>query len=241
MRGFPGVGRLPCRRTSAAGTARVPLLARAGGDLRPAKIGGPWRDAIRGVGRPVAGRDPYPLHGVVGKVAREHSGRARRLTYMSARLLILPLVLLLAFAMAACGQPSGLAGGEDRESSPNPPGGEAIPEWDAPPSYTFELRSRCGEQTLIGRFRIVVEDGAVVEVKGLDKSGAAATEVFGDDFPSLADLLGYAEEAQSSNADIVEVEFDRDEGFPRRIDFDYNREAVDDESCFVITDYKADS
>jgi hypothetical protein len=50
-----------------------------------------------------------------------------------------------------------------------------------------------------------------------------------------------AEEARSSNADVVEVEFDPQEGYPRRIDIDYKREAIDDESCFVITDYKADS
>jgi hypothetical protein len=86
-----------------------------------------------------------------------------------------------------------------------------------------------------------VENGAVVDVRGLDRSGAAATEALGDDFPSFADLLGYAEEARLSNADIVEVEFDQQEGYPRRIDIDYNREAIDDESCFVITHYKADS
>jgi hypothetical protein len=160
---------------------------------------------------------------------------------MSARLLTLSLVLLLAFPMAACGEPSSPPGGGGRESSPTRPGGQPIPEWDAPRSYTFEVRSRCGEQSVIGRFRIVVEDGAVVEVKGLDESGAAATEAFGDGFPSLADLLGYAEEARSSNADIVEVEFDPQEGYPRRIDVDYSREAIDDESCFVITDYKVDS
>ena len=95
-----------------------------------------------------------------------------------------------------------------------------------------------GEQSLIGSFRIVVEDGAVVDVKGLDESGGVATDVFGD-FPSLANPLGYAEEAQASNADLVEVEFDRDEGYPRRIDIDYSREAIDDESSFVMTDYKA--
>jgi Family of unknown function (DUF6174) len=148
-------------------------------------------------------------------------------------------LLALLLPVAGCGDPVGSRAEGGRQGFAGNPTQSHYGEWDAPPNYSFDLRSRCGEQTLIGTFRVAVLDGDVVDVKGLDESGAAAVAALRDDFPSLTDLMAFAEEAQASDADIVRIEMDPEEGFPKRIQIDYNLDAIDDESCFAITNYSS--
>jgi hypothetical protein len=136
-------------------------------------------------------------------------------------------VLILLIALAGCGDP----GASNSSEASN------IPSWQAPDAYEFTLDSSCGERSLIGKFRVVVENGSVVEAEGLDESGRALFEHGAeDDVPTLSKLLDQAATAEEEGADVVEVEA-TDEGRPTAIDIDWDSNAIDDEACYRITAY----
>ena len=134
-------------------------------------------------------------------------------------------VLLALGASAACG-----SGGSE----------PAAVEWLAPDDYEFVLDSSCGEQQLIGRFRVVVDNGTVGEVEGLNERGRyLVASPSTDGIPTLTQLLTLYNEAQERGADVATVDVDPTDGHPTRIDIDLDVDVVDDESCFVISDYVA--
>ena len=143
---------------------------------------------------------------------------------MVMRLILLPPLAAM-ILVSACG-----GGGTDISS---------IPSWQAPDAYVFTVESSCGERSLIGKFRVVVEDGSVVEAEGLDEPGRALFEHGpGDEVPTLSELLDEAAAAQEEGADVVEVEV-TDEGRPTEINIDWETDATDDEACYEITGYSA--
>jgi hypothetical protein len=130
---------------------------------------------------------------------------------------------------------SGCSDSNDRDSE------KPLKDWDAPADYTFDVTSQCGEQSFIGTFHIVVEGGEIARVKELDEEGKWTVSHVGKSTPTLSVLLGYALEAQQLDADVVDVVYDDTDGHPQRIDIDYDLNAIDDESCFVVTKYSAKS
>lgn len=144
---------------------------------------------------------------------------------------IVPLVLLL----TACGSSTP----EEAATASRTPEGTAsasgVPAWEEPQHYSYVVRSSCGEQSLIGRFRITVRDGAVTTFEGLDER-SKEVERYVQDRPSLQDLLDRAREAERAGADVVNVDLDAETGAPSFIEFDYNTNAIDDESCFKISE-----
>lgn len=128
------------------------------------------------------------------------------------------MTALVAALLAACGRPA--------EST-----------WQPPDRYTYTLDSRCGEQLLIGKIRLWVEDGAVVRADGLDEPGVRLAQAGLENLPTLATLLGYYNEAVHGGADVATLRTDPADGHPVRIDIDHSRRSLDDESCFVIADY----
>jgi hypothetical protein len=100
-------------------------------------------------------------------------------------------VLILLIALAGCGDP----GASNSSEASN------IPSWQAPDAYEFTLDSSCGERSLIGKFRVVVENGSVVEAEGLDESGRALFEHGAeDDVPTLSKLPRRKREPTSSRS-----------------------------------------
>jgi hypothetical protein len=150
------------------------------------------------------------------------------------------LLLLLAATtfLCACDGTDRPTEGARPAASGTPRAEGSIRPWEAPPNYSFRVRSRCGEQNFIGTFHIVVRNGAVSDAKGLDGSGAAALRHM-DEVPTLTDLLDYAVVAREADAEVAEVDYDKSDGHPKKIDIDYDTNAIDDESCFVVTDYRA--
>ena len=114
---------------------------------------------------------------------------------------------------------------------------EPISSWQPPDAYEFVLHSSCGERSLIGRFRVAVNDGTVTEVEGLDDSArsvlASDLEV---DVPTLPDLLEEAVNARDNGAEVVDVEA-RDDGRPIRIEIDGDFDTEDDETCYDISGF----
>ena len=136
---------------------------------------------------------------------------------------------ILVVAAAGCAnQPAGNAGGA---TAPSPPA------WTEPADYKFSFESSCGEQALIGRFRATVTDRAVTRTEGLDDAGRRALMLR---IANLVPTLGQMEEqAEQARADGAEVTVDRDpaDGHPTAIRIDPDRNTVDEETCYTISDY----
>lgn len=129
--------------------------------------------------------------------------------------------------VTGCGSPSS-----------DPAGRSQARTWESPGDYRYDLKSTCGEQALIGEFRITVEDSEVADVKGLDEASERLLgSQFADVIPTIEELLEMADQAERDGAEMHNIEYDS-EGVPSLIEFDYSLNAIDDESCFVITNFK---
>ena len=136
---------------------------------------------------------------------------------------------ILLMAAAGCA-------GQDATTSAGAPAG-APPAWTEPAGYKFAFESSCGEQALIGRFRATVSDGTVTDTEGLDEAGRRALMLrIADLVPSLGQMVADAEQARAAGADVV-IERDPADGHPTAIRIDPEPNAVDDETCFTISDY----
>jgi uncharacterized protein DUF6174 len=105
----------------------------------------------------------------------------------------------------------------------------AIP--DLPADYRYTLTSSCGERALIGRYQVVVNDGAVSTAEPMDSDTPP---------PRLADvptLEGIVEKANQAESDAdVELELD-DAGVPVSLSIDHDPDLIDDEECYDVTDF----
>ena len=137
---------------------------------------------------------------------------------------------ILVVAAAGCAnQPAGNAGGATAPSAP---------AWTEPADYKFSFESSCGEQALIGRFRVDVANGVVDRTQGLDEAGKRAVMLrIANLVPTLGQMVADAEQARADGAHEVVVERDPADGHPVAIRIDQDRNAVDDETCFTISDY----
>ncbi len=111
-------------------------------------------------------------------------------------------------------------------------------QWPEPSRYTYVLESTCGERALIGRYRITVADGKVTAAEGLDEPARrTVTDSPADTIPTLGGLVDELNQARQGGAGIAELETDGADGHPTRITIDPEPNAVDDESCYAITDF----
>ena len=178
-------------------------------------------------------------NGIPQEIAFVPEGEHPRCRYRPTSMKMVWAVLVLAL-LAGCTptSPHAIPGAESSPtveiaSTPEPA------EWTAPASYSFELKSSCGERNLIGRFHVVVTDGET-RARALDERARAFMR-YEDDFggvPSIEELLMEVAEARKQDAHVAEVAFDQRDENPARIDIDYNEEAIDDEACYVINDYE---
>jgi len=114
------------------------------------------------------------------------------------------------------------------------------PAWTEPPSYKFTLTSSCGERALIGRFKVTVSQGFVTRDEGLDDAARRALMLrLSKLVPTLGELKAEADTARKEGADQVVVEVDPVDGHPTSIRIDPRANAIDDESCYDISDYSA--
>ena len=134
---------------------------------------------------------------------------------------------ILLFAAAGCAGPAAA-----------PQSAVAPPAWTEPADYKFSFESTCGEQALIGRFRVEVADGVVDRTEGLDDAGRRALMLrIADLIPTLGKMVDDADAARARGADEVVIVRDPTDGHPTSIRIDEEKNAVDDETCITISDY----
>jgi hypothetical protein len=138
-----------------------------------------------------------------------------------------------AVALAGCASSTGSA-----SSTGKPVTSSSGTTWREPARYSFVLDSRCGEQPLIGRFRVSVGQGAVTEAVGLDEAARGALAGRGHEFvPTLGRLVEELDSARRSGADLAQADVDPADGHPVRITIDPKKLSVDDELCYTISEY----
>jgi hypothetical protein len=113
---------------------------------------------------------------------------------------------------------------------------DSVAGWLEPANYSFTVESSCGERALIGTFRVTVHDHKTVAFLGLDEAGRRYQGDAGS-LPTLRGLLEEAGDAAAHEADSVKVETDPADGHPVNVAIDYLANAIDDEACYLITDY----
>ena len=82
-------------------------------------------------------------------------------------------------------------------------------------------------------------DHEVVAAEGLDEDAEAAL-THNDDLefvPTLGELVDQLVEALEDGADKTALRID-DDGNPTLIEIDYDENAIDDEACYAITEFR---
>src|SRR5262245_21201090 len=145
-------------------------------------------------------------------------------------------VLLIGAAVGGCGSAS-----EPGASSEGvQPAESDIPTDLTPPGpdYSYTVDAGCGERSgLVGLYRIRVAEGAVTEIRPLDKH---SVEVSPSAAPTISGLVDEAVQAEQDGADEVVVTRSPD-GYPRHISIDRDAKAIDDEVCYTISDVVRES
>ncbi|CAI9402261.1 DUF6174 domain-containing protein [Nocardioides sp. T2.26MG-1] len=130
---------------------------------------------------------------------------------------LLCLLAVVPVLAAGCGdgsEPAARAGGTQRA--------------ELPAAYSFDLTSSCGERSLIGSFRVWVEDGEVAKVEPVGRTPRPRLQ----DVPTIADLEQLIERAGPDA--VVEVERD-DDGALRSVSIDPRQDTIDDEQCYEVS------
>jgi hypothetical protein len=107
-----------------------------------------------------------------------------------------------------------------------------IPDWTAPADYSFVVQAGCGERAFIGRYAVTVAAGSVIAVEPLGDSYDGITPAM---TPTLNDMLDEARAAEGQGT--VEVAVD-EAGVPRWIYADPIPNAIDDETCYAISEFR---
>ncbi|MHC5903436.1 DUF6174 domain-containing protein [Streptomyces sp. S6] len=130
---------------------------------------------------------------------------------------LLPAAALTFILTTACATPHSSHTGADTTS------------WREPPSYTYTLVSRT--QVLHGTFHLTVRNHRATSATPLPDHVPASQ------LPTIGALLTRLRTARHDNADTADIEYAPD-GRPTRIVLDDDRNAIDDEETYLITNFR---
>ncbi|MEU0009315.1 DUF6174 domain-containing protein [Streptomyces sp. NPDC006314] len=153
-----------------------------------------------------------------------------RARFLSTAALIGTLLCLVPACDAGSSASSKIAEGSEPERA----GVQGTAAWEEPDSYVYTLTSTT--QVLAGTFRVEVGNGTVTNVVGLDEDSRRQVREHVE-VPTLGQLLKRLEQARRDNAETAEATYAAD-GHPVRISLDWDENAIDDESLYVISAYQ---
>jgi hypothetical protein len=118
---------------------------------------------------------------------------------------------------------------------------EARDRWlrNGPASYTMTVRRGCGEciREANGPVTITVRDRLAIS-RTYVATGERVTQELAPLFPTVAELFSIVEILKSSKPFMLDVQYDKELGFPAVISVDYNKNMVDDEISIHVTDFQ---
>jgi hypothetical protein len=140
------------------------------------------------------------------------------------------VLLPVALGVAACGTSGGTVASS---------GMLTAEEWQEPAAYSFAVTSSCGERSFIGDYRVDVAGGEVVASEWRNPEGQWEPVDQLEWVPTLGDMVDEVHAvAGTPDAGEVTLETDPADGHPTAISVDPLANAIDDEHCYVITDYE---
>ena len=101
-----------------------------------------------------------------------------------------------------------------------------------PPRYRFVFRRQC-YCALPNNVLIEVENDQVVAVRRLEDGVPVPQQQFRE-YPTIDHLLTEIDNAMRSHPDSLLVEYDRVQGFPKRVGIDFSYRTADDEIDYTI-------
>ena len=148
--------------------------------------------------------------------------------------LLLPAVAVLA-ACGSAGTPATTPVPAAASSATSAGGG-----WQEPADYSFAVTAWCGERMFTGDYRVEVVGGEVVASQRHDATDGEWKPVdYLQWVPTLGDMLDeVAQATDAPEAGEVTLETDPTDGHPTMVTVDRLANAIDDESCYEITDYQ---
>jgi hypothetical protein len=96
-----------------------------------------------------------------------------------------------------------------------------------PSAYSLNLVSACGERSGLGTYKVTVTP------EGTTAEGTTRWS-FGTDVQTVPDLFEFIDDADSGGAQVVDVTYNSDLGYPETISVDYMVNAIDDEACYTV-------
>ncbi|MBD8059377.1 hypothetical protein IC607_10400 [Cellulomonas sp. JH27-2] len=115
-----------------------------------------------------------------------------------------------------------------------PPTTTSATSWSTA-SYRYTITSSCGERAMLGTYHLTVEDGRITQIEPADPN-VQLIDWYEGDLPTIADLLSRAQ--AGGDGAPSELVVDPSTGVPTRVAFDGDPNAIDDEECYTITDYR---
>ena len=174
------------------------------------------------------------MPGQPGRELSRATARPNGVTSASAlAALVVPLLLV-----SACGTASESTGTGAPTGASRPPAAteleKAQQRWTdvGPVAYRMTLVSSCGERLGLGVFEVTVtpEEAKVQPVDG----GSADTDI-----RTVPDLFTFIDETTVSGAEVVDVQYDVELGYPKQIEVDHWVDAIDDEACYQVKNFES--
>lgn len=127
--------------------------------------------------------------------------------------------------------------------------GASAPPWKEPASYGYVLARGCDDAAPLGRYRVAVQNGAVVRSERLDVRTAAPSSgaevdlgpITGQDgeeieVPSLGRLLEMARTAADDGGAVTTVA-DLTDGHPVKVTVNVSEQGAGGAECWSVSDY----
>ena len=147
--------------------------------------------------------------------------------------------VLVGLTLTGCATAGTGGPGSSQSTSPAPGNSAAGDPWREPDDYRFTVESSCGERSFLGVYRVTVRGGEVVAADLVDDGTVVLTPHELQWVPTLGDMLAEARSAAADpEAGEVVVRADAADGHPTSVRVDAVEAAIDDESCYEITDYR---
>jgi hypothetical protein len=107
---------------------------------------------------------------------------------------------------------------------------------NAPLQYSMTIRRgcECGTEA-VGPVIVTVVNGAISA--HYINTGSAVPKTFAPLFPDVEGLFNLIEAAQRQHYYKVDVEYDAELGFPKSISLDHDKQAIDDESFTIVSEF----
>lgn len=144
--------------------------------------------------------------------------------------LVVPSLVAVSLLLTACGTQAPPAPVTQPAAPSALQDAQALWQDRGPAAYRMTLVGSCGERGGLGVYEVEVSP-AGSRARPEHRWQGASTVV------TVEDLFAFIDEAATAGADVVDVQYDPDLGYPTDIEIDQMTNAIDDEACYAVKDF----